>query len=96
MGQVTSAECGTLVKMNCAVNAPGNAIPLFLIFPRVNFRDFMIKNAPPGTVGVAHKEGWMTTTNFEVWLDHFYQAHCLLPRKPSAAPAGKSRYPSVH
>ncbi|XP_041356358.1 uncharacterized protein LOC121373696 [Gigantopelta aegis] len=71
VGQVTSAERGTLVTMNVAVNAQGNSIPPFLIFPRVHYKDFMIKNAPPGTVGVAHNSGWMTTENFEIWLDHF-------------------------
>jgi len=67
--QVTSAECVILITMNCTVNALGNAIPPFNIFQRVNFRDFIIKNVPPGSVGVAHKSGWMTSTNFEVWLN---------------------------
>ena len=71
VGQVTSAERGCLVTMNVAVNAQGNFIPPFLIFPRVHFKPHMIKNAPTGTVGAAHSSGWMTSDNFEVWLDHF-------------------------
>lgn len=49
VGQVTSAEQGTLVTTCCAVNAVGNSIPPFLIFPRVHVKDFMINSAPPGT-----------------------------------------------
>lgn len=37
IGQVTSAERGELVTMCCAINAIGNAIPPFFVFPRVNF-----------------------------------------------------------
>jgi len=33
VGQVTSAERGSLVTMNCALNAFENAIPPFIIFP---------------------------------------------------------------
>jgi len=79
VGQVTSAERGTIVTMNCAVNPLGNAIPPFLIFLRVNFIDFMIKNAPPGSVGVPHKSGWLTSTNFKVWLDHFIKHTACSP-----------------
>jgi hypothetical protein len=60
VGQVTSGERGTLVTMCGAVSAIGNAVPPMLIFPRVNFRNHMIIGAPPGTLGVAQKTGWMT------------------------------------
>lgn len=77
VGQVTSAERGVLVTMCGAVSAIGNAIPPFLIFPRVNFKDNMIKGAPAGTVGAAHKSGWMTGENFARWMQHFIQySHC--------------------
>ena len=77
VGQVTSAERGVLVTMCGAVNAIGNAIPPFLIFPRVNFKDNMIKGAPAGTVGAAHTSGWMTGENFAQWMQHFIQySHC--------------------
>ena len=57
--------------MCSAVNAQGNSIPPFLIFPRVYFKDQMIKNAPVGTVGAAHSSGWMTSETFGLWLQHF-------------------------
>ena len=79
VGQVTSAERGVLVTMCGAVNALGNAIPPFLIFPRVNFKDHMIGGAPPGTVGAVHPSGWMTGENFHSWLQHFVtHSHCSL------------------
>jgi len=64
VSQVTSAERGTLIT-NCAgFNAIGNAIPPFLIFPRVHYKDYMIKGSPTGTVEAAHSSGWMTSDNF--------------------------------
>lgn len=71
VGQIASAERGILVTMVGAMNAQGNSVPPFLVFPRVNFKDHMLLNAPPGTAGVAHKTGWMTAANFLKWMDHF-------------------------
>lgn len=73
VGQATSQERGTLVTVCNAVNAIGNFIPPFLVFPRVNVRDFMYVGAPPGTVGVGHPKhsGWMTKENFVQFLNHF-------------------------
>jgi len=44
----------------CAVYAIGNSIPPFFVFPGVHFKDHMIKDGPPGCVGVASQSGWMT------------------------------------
>lgn len=71
VGQVTSAERGVLVTMCGTINALGNCIPPFLIFPRVHFKDHMIKNAPIGTVGSASSSGWITCDIFEQWMHHF-------------------------
>lgn len=71
--QVVSAERDTLVTMCGAVNALGNSIPPFLVFPRVHFKSYMINNAPPGTAGVAYFTGWMTAESFELWMEHFFK-----------------------
>ena len=77
VGQITSGERGTLVTMCRAVNAIGNSIPPFLIFPRVHFKSNMIVGSPPGTKGVCHTCGWMTGENFVSWLQHFIShSHC--------------------
>lgn len=64
VGQVTSAERGTLVTVCCGINALGNSIPPFFIFPRVNFKTYMLNEAPVGSDGAAHPSGWMTSPNF--------------------------------
>ncbi|XP_065639620.1 uncharacterized protein LOC136072345 [Hydra vulgaris] len=71
VGKITSAERGTLVTMLAAVNAIGNAIPLFMVFPRMHFKDLMLHGAPPGTVGTAHVSGWMTADSFYLFMKHF-------------------------
>lgn len=71
VGKMTSGERGILVTVCCSVNALGNSIPPFMIFPRKNFKAHMIANAPQGTLGVAHPSGWMTVENFVKFLEHF-------------------------
>lgn len=71
VGQVTSAERGTLVTMVGAINALGNSVPPMLIFPRKNFKHHMTNNAPPGTKGVASQTGWITSELFKDWMEHF-------------------------
>ncbi len=66
VGSITSAERGQLVTIITAISALGNHIPPFMIFPRVNFKDWMIKGAPPGTVGCTNPSGWSND-------DIFYQ-----------------------
>ncbi|XP_012555022.1 uncharacterized protein LOC105843781 [Hydra vulgaris] len=73
VGQVTSAERGTLVTMIGCINALGNFIPPFLIFPRVHFRSHIFKGAPTGTKGEANPTGWINTEIFLKWFDHFVQ-----------------------
>lgn len=71
VGQVTSAERGELVTLCCIVNALGNSVPPFFIFPRVNFRDTMLIGAPAGSDGAATTSGWMTSQVFLLVLKHF-------------------------
>lgn len=71
VSQTTSAERGVLVTLCCAVNAIGNSIPPFFIFPRVNMKDCFLRGGPLGSAGSAHSSGWMTATNFELFLKHF-------------------------
>lgn len=71
VGQITSAERGTLVTMCGTINAMGNCIPPYLIFPRVHFKENMIKNGPIGAMGGASSNGWITSKLFENWMHHF-------------------------
>ena len=46
VGGMTSAERSTLVTICCAVNATGGTVvPPFFVFPRLYFRDWMLKDA---------------------------------------------------
>ena len=75
--RMTSAECGTLVTVCCAVNAIGNAIPPLFVCPRVNFKSHMLIGGPVGSVGIANALGWMMADNFTVWMKHFvHHAKC--------------------
>lgn len=71
VGQVTSAERGTLVTTLFFINAAGGTIPPVFIFPRVNFKSHMLNNGPFGALGLAHASGWMTENSFMQALEHF-------------------------
>lgn len=71
VGSMTSAERGTTVTMIVAINAGGGFIPPMLIFPRVNFKDFMITGAPEGSIGGANPSGWSNESMFVIFLQHF-------------------------
>lgn len=71
VGQATSAERGSLVTVCCGINAIGNSIPPYFIFPRVNFKPYMLHDAPIGSDGSTHPSGWMTSSNFIKYMHHF-------------------------
>ena len=71
VGMISSAERGSLVTMCNVVNASGNALPPVFIFPRVNFKDHMLKNAPPSSLGLAALSGRMSAELFPKALQHF-------------------------
>lgn len=70
VGLLTSGERGQLLTMELAVSASGNSIPPMFVFPRVNFMDHFVRDGPVGCIGVAHQSGWMTDTNFLVFMKH--------------------------
>lgn len=55
VGQVTSGEHFVLVTACCFVNASGNSILPFMIFPCHNFKSHMLFGATSGTGGGASK-----------------------------------------
>ena len=71
VGKVTSGERGKTVTVICAVNAMGIFIPPFMIFPRKNMSQILVKDGPPGTVGAASISGWTDSDIFIQWLKHF-------------------------
>ena len=71
VGKLTSGERGSLVTVLYAVNAAGNSVPPMLVFPRVKFRDHMMKGVPPHSIGVANPSGWMSGACFKEFMKHF-------------------------
>lgn len=71
VGQVTSAERGELVTLCCVINALGNSLPPFFIFPTVNFRNAMLHGAPLRSDGAATVSGWMNSAIFILVMKHF-------------------------
>ena len=61
VGQVTSADRGTLITAVCCVNAGGVAVPLTLIWPRKTTRnlELYMEGTTPESLGLAHENGWM-------------------------------------
>ena len=79
---MTSQERGQLVTVCCTINAIGNTVPPFMVYPRVNFKQHMIIGAPPGTAGSAYPSGWMTAATFVCYLKHFIHHVKCSPSHP--------------
>lgn len=71
VSQVTSGERGSLVTTCCFISASGNTIPPAIIFPRTHFKPHMLRNAPPGSLGLATPSGWMNSELFVEVMRHF-------------------------
>jgi len=80
VGCLTSAVRGQLATVELCMSASGNFIPPLFIFPRVRMKAELLDRAPPGSVAVPHKSGWMQTEIFTDWFKHF-----LTHSNPTAA-----------
>ncbi|XP_066585179.1 uncharacterized protein [Prorops nasuta] len=82
IGAMTSAERGELVTVEMAVNAAGNSIPPMFIFPRIRYSDVFVKSGPPESIGAGNRSGWMTVTEFDIFLTHFIKIVKPTPDQP--------------
>lgn len=73
VGHMTSGERGVNVTMIAAINAIGNSVPPAFVFPRVHFKENMLKGAPPASKGFAHISGWSNTEIFILYMKHFIE-----------------------
>lgn len=71
VGNVTSAERGELITVSACVNALGNHIPPMMVFPRVSYKDYMLKGAPPEAIGGANPSGWSNEELYFKFMEHF-------------------------
>ena len=71
VGQITSRERGELVTVCVIVSASGQTLPPAFVFPRKNFKEFMMHGSPEGSLGLVDSSGWMTAANFIKVMKHF-------------------------
>ena len=48
VSRISSAKGGVNVTMCCCINAIEQALPPAHIFPRVHFKEYILKGSPPG------------------------------------------------
>ena len=71
VGQITSRERGELVTVCVIVSASGQTLPPAFVFPRKNFKEFMMHGSPECSRGLVDSSGWMTAANFIKVMKHF-------------------------
>ena len=71
VGRITSPERGENVTLCACINAIGHALPPVYIFPRVHFKEHMLKGAPYGSLGWSAPSGWINSDLFSQTLLHF-------------------------
>ena len=71
IGQVAAAERGSMVTMALAVNAAGNSVPPFFIFPRKNMQSYFMDSAPSTADAACNESGWMKQAEFVKYMKHF-------------------------
>ncbi|XP_023216961.1 uncharacterized protein LOC111619466 [Centruroides sculpturatus] len=82
VGAIVSAERGSLVTVELAANALGHTVPPMFIFPRLKYKDLFIKGGPPESIGAGNSSGWMTATEFLIYMDHFIKHTRPSPSDP--------------
>ncbi|XP_055308978.1 uncharacterized protein LOC129572890, partial [Sitodiplosis mosellana] len=71
VGTATSAERGTNVSMALSISASGQTIPAFYLFPRKKMSATYMTHASSDAVGFANGSGYMTSAEFNTYMDHF-------------------------
>jgi hypothetical protein len=71
IGAATSDERGSLETLAYAVSACGNSVSSLLIFPRKYFKDHFVADEPPGCIGSANPNSWVTSEKFLFFIKHF-------------------------
>lgn len=71
VGMMTSQERGTMITLALAINAAGDFVPPFFVFPVKKLQSSFLDHASPGADGLANGSGWMKGPDFVVFLKHF-------------------------
>nr|CAI5849892.1 unnamed protein product [Callosobruchus analis] len=70
---MTSAERGSLITIVSCMSPTAIFVPPIFIFPRKNMTNTLMRGAPPGSIGRAHPSGWIQTSLFTKWFEHFLE-----------------------
>ncbi|XP_014831133.1 PREDICTED: uncharacterized protein LOC106909301 [Poecilia mexicana] len=81
VGAMTSGERGVLVSVACAVQALGNSIPPFFVFPRKRYKELFIQSGPTGSAGSGNASGWMQDEDFLLFLAQFAKHTKVSPER---------------
>lgn len=73
VGLISSAERGSMITMALAVNAEGNSIPPYFLFPTKKMQGWYMDDASPGAVGYANESGWICQPDFLKYMQHFIE-----------------------
>ncbi|CAG5020091.1 unnamed protein product [Parnassius apollo] len=63
IASLTSVERGSLMTIVIAMNVTGHFVPPYIIFPRKNMSEQLMRRSFPGAIGVAHPSGWIQMQN---------------------------------
>lgn len=75
VGKLTSNERGRNITLMFAMSVTGHFVPPLFIFPRkrMDRNGRLMIGAPPESIAIPHKSGWMNGDIFLQWLQHFKQ-----------------------
>ncbi|XP_063216845.1 uncharacterized protein LOC134527825 [Bacillus rossius redtenbacheri] len=82
VGQTVSGERGEQVTFVGIVSAAGKAFPPVYIFPRVRFKEAFLTGSPPGSIGLAIQNGWMTRDGFLQVMKHIQEVTAASKENP--------------
>lgn len=71
VGKIVSAERGQTITLVCAMSVTGSYVPPVFIFPRKKMKDYLLNNAPVGSIGLVSDSGFINTDLFIEYLRHF-------------------------
>lgn len=57
--------------MIACINALGNSVSPYFVFPKVHFKEHMLHGAPPVSDGAGNPSGWSNLEIFTQFLEHF-------------------------
>jgi len=73
VGKITSGEKGDTMTIVCTMSATGVFVPPMLIFKRKRMTELLLRGSPAGSIGGCSVNGWIDSTLFVRWLQHFIE-----------------------